>query len=289
MMNSLVENNEASQLRGSVALVYNLGENRNSDANNMHGAAFSQLRGIPVRFDCIHYIYDTDETQSAMKASLSGSDDRTQVRFKLHYGESWDDCKLSLLSVGLPVSIIPVEGQEDYDHYHRQWIKEQLIREQGPQKIAPKEESDTSYHEAGRDTITNTLPRPTHPDKALNTEAILIPSPMDVLLGKTKFAKEHSGNMFYWAMLEEKFDEYQQADKTTKTVISEYIMDHISSRGGRFLRKEDHGWVEIKTLDARNKVANAFRDIKKRYQREKDTGSSSAKSKVKQNPKRSRS
>jgi hypothetical protein len=244
LLNSLVENDEETQRRGCVGIVYNLGPNRSIDQSHAH-ALWEQLDGIPIRFDCVHYMYDTEETDQAMTAFLTTADDRTRVRFRLHFGTSLEDCKLSLLSVGLPVSVIPVDGQEDFDVYHRQWMKEQEAREKHQKKknLLKDNASDAA-----------SLPTLSAPADA----PISIPSQYDVLLGKHALVKEHSGNLRYWALLDDRFGAYQVADKTTKTSIAELLIEDIKSRGGRFLRKEEKGWVEITQLEARNKVVSSI-------------------------------
>jgi hypothetical protein len=74
------------------------------------------------------------------------------------------------------------------------------------------------------------------------------------------------GNMLLREVLELKYDTYRtRTSQEEKTEISWWVVQEIERRNGRFLVEDTHGfWVELTNKDvAREKVSNAFRDLRK--------------------------
>lgn len=93
-----------------------------------------------------------------------------------------------------------------------------------------------------------------------NIQRILIPGTCDVLLGRGKPLQKHSGNLRYHLIVESFQDRYETASKLEKTNISKEIVEEIKRSGGRFLKQDKCGWVEIDDDDARYKVSHTFRN-----------------------------
>jgi hypothetical protein len=94
-----------------------------------------------------------------------------------------------------------------------------------------------------------------------------VPNHSDVLFGKDKNVKEHSGNIRYLNLIAEYWDRHDGAKKVQKKSITEEMVDLVKKTGGRFLKIEDSGWVEVSDVVAREKVSNAFRDRRKAVNR----------------------
>lgn len=73
---------------------------------------------------------------------------------------------------------------------------------------------------------------------------------------------EHVGNIRYHALLDHYQNAYERAKKFHKMKISQQILDTVAEYGGRFLKQEGAGWIEVKENVARDKVAHAFRTRK---------------------------
>ena len=74
------------------------------------------------------------------------------------------------------------------------------------------------------------------------------------------------GNMLLREVLELKYDLYRsRKSQEEKTEISWWVVEEIQRRNGRFLVEGPQGfWVELTNKEiAREKVANAFRDLRK--------------------------
>ena len=70
---------------------------------------------------------------------------------------------------------------------------------------------------------------------------------------------DHPGNLRYQWLLDHYQDTYERAKKYEKMKISQQILARVVQYGGRFLRQEGAGWIEVDPAVARDKIAHAFR------------------------------
>jgi hypothetical protein len=94
-----------------------------------------------------------------------------------------------------------------------------------------------------------------------------VPRHSDVLYGRDKSIQEHSGNIRYLNLIAKFWDRYEGAKKIEKKSITEEMLEVVKASGGRFLKMDDSGWVEVSDVVARGKVSNAFRDRRKAVNR----------------------
>jgi hypothetical protein len=146
------------------------------------------------------------------------------------------ECKYELMTFGIPTKVLPInaDGEIDLDH-HSRWLQRRRILE-------ATNIEDSEYH-------TN------------------VPNLSDVLFGKEKSVQEHSGNIRYLNLIAEFWDRYDGAKKIEKKSITGEMVDLVKKSGGRFLKMDDFGWVEVSDIIAREKVSNAFRDRRKAVNR----------------------
>jgi hypothetical protein len=88
------------------------------------------------------------------------------------------------------------------------------------------------------------------------------PQMKDVLFGRGKPIQDRPGNVRFREILELHRQQYDQGEKSGKTVIAADIVRIVKGEGGRFLKQNDHGlpgWVEVDDASARMKVSHAFR------------------------------
>jgi len=94
-----------------------------------------------------------------------------------------------------------------------------------------------------------------------------IPGEYDVICAKGKFAKSHSGNIFYCKLIQHSLPVYKDAStKFEKSMIVSEIVDEIRSRssnasdGGGFIRRRSGIFYEAGDHFAREKVGQSLRD-----------------------------
>ncbi|OEU09660.1 hypothetical protein FRACYDRAFT_247915 [Fragilariopsis cylindrus CCMP1102] len=108
------------------------------------------------------------------------------------------------------------------------------------------------------------------------------PGQYDVLFGRGKIIKAHSGNIMCDQLVKSSYKKYESANKVIKTEMSEQIITAIQESGGRFLRKistarqhnnnsssnsdGDHYYYyeEVERNIAREKIAHCFRRLRRK-------------------------
>ena len=87
------------------------------------------------------------------------------------------------------------------------------------------------------------------------------PSDMDVVCAKDKVYSRHKGNLLFRDRIEATKISYQNAKtKHEKMKITkDFVISMQMKFGSRFLKRHGTGWVEITSLQARDKVSHALR------------------------------
>ena len=99
-----------------------------------------------------------------------------------------------------------------------------------------------------------------------NSEMLIdIPGRYDVLIGRGKPYRNHTGNLYLHELVDIRRNEYESASRGQKKAIAESIVTTIQSHSGRFLSKDTSGlWVPVSLDVAREKVAHVFRTTRHR-------------------------
>jgi hypothetical protein len=171
------------------------------------------------------------------------------------------------MTFGIPKDAIPVQedGSIDLSHHHR--ILEVLKRRE--QK--GKEEHKVSTSESS----------------PVGASAILVPGPMDVLMGRGLRPKRCPGSLRLHHLLLENMDAYDAADsKFEKTVRAETVVQQMKDSGCRFLNVTPDGlYTECDNLAARAKISHGFRNLRNKM---KSSGTKNRNDASRSNIKRSR-
>jgi hypothetical protein len=115
--------------------------------------------------------------------------------------------------------------------------------------------------------------KPVAPKVIQNCEVL----PQDILIGRSPSQRKHPGNSELNQLLQERFDEYEEAGKMEKIKIASGIVEEIFRKGGRFLRENEAtlgmtiSWTPVGILQAHRRVASGFRGKRKRQKRAGDT------------------
>jgi hypothetical protein len=194
------------------------------------------------------------------------------------------ECQYALFSFGIRRDQFPLtaDGVLKREHFlewqrDRQAIEEANVlvcleppptanaSQQGAQRQlvdSPPSINDASL--GGEATSIKTYPEgyclPHHQVVDVTANAILSPTPNDVLFGRGKVIKEHPANIALYRLADERMLEYEMSSKWEKTVTASEIMATVKERHGRFLKMAEGGnWVEVDSEVAREKVSHVFR------------------------------
>ena len=244
---------EEAQRRGVVYVMYNYCQFKEEVEFQRE---IHQLRAaLPQRTHAAHYCFN-DYTLRPFVAGVRLFMDKTsRFRFRPHYG-SPEEINFELQTFGIPTHLSPMQPDGTWStEWHLQWLEMHRTRELKEMKEP------------------NGVP-------AAPTESIIVPRRFDVLFGRGKIAKTHTGNLRALHLCEMNYPRYESAltGKYGKTEVAEQIVSIIHESGGRFLKPESDGWVEVDDEAARDKIAHFFRHMRfkvKNSSRDEDSQSSS--------------
>jgi hypothetical protein len=154
-----------------------------------------------------------------------------------------EEIDFELQTFGIPTGCSPMKRDGTWStEWHLEWLRLHRNRE-----IAENEAMDT-----------NTKP------------VVIVPRRFDVLFGRGKIAKTHTGNLRALLLCEMNYPRYESAitGKYGKTEVAEQIVRIIHDSGGRFLKPDENsGWVEVNNEEAREKIAHFFRHMRFRMKK----------------------
>jgi len=216
------------QINGFVFVVFTGGK---PDDLSIVKATCNMRVGFPGCVNALH-ICNTSPTMRFFLAGVRLLLDRgMRERLREHAGD-FDEVDFALQTFGIDTKDSPLRRDGSWStEWHRQWLHMQYGYE-----------------------VQN-----------FQSEIIITPRRFDVLFGKTKHAKEHPGTMRCQLLVEMYCEEYDNADRDSKTVVADDIVRVIHARNGRFLKAiGDEGWEEVDNITARHKVTHYFRGMRER-------------------------
>lgn len=194
-------------------------------------------RGIPYRLAGGHFCY-FDPSLRPLAAGLqlyTCSGERKRIR--IHCGTR-EEINFKLLTFGIPTQDIKLEE----DGTLNTTIFKQFLA-----MLRSKEEDEEERMK------TASLPQ-------YDDDKIIVPRRFDVLFGKSRFAKEHTGTKRALHLVQMEFDTYERLSKFQKADVADRIMSIVHQSGGRFLRQnEKSAWVLAEDEDAKKKLGQWFR------------------------------
>jgi hypothetical protein len=102
----------------------------------------------------------------------------------------------------------------------------------------------------------------------------------DVLCGRGGRTNSHDGNKHFRSIVSENQSEYLASRKTDKMLIAKRIVSIIKGNGGRFLKPNGDGWIEVPDKRAQQKTSQALReglDVRNKATRPKESTSTEPK------------
>jgi hypothetical protein len=220
-----------TQKRGIVAIPYNVGPSHTKDRQAVWKNALL-VSVLPLRFTGVHYCYDDEKLRAVIFVAMVVFQKAARIRTRFHLGTDMEII-YTLMTFGIPNEALPVSfsGSLRLEN-HRDFIRRM------------RKEDDESKTSSNGNVVRR----------------IIVPSQFDVLLGRGKPLQKYSGNINYHYVIGGYHDHYEEASKQEKTELAMTIVNNIHSQGGRFLKQDDGGWLEIPDEAARSKVSHTFRN-----------------------------
>ena len=241
-MSVLQQETENQRAAGVVLVCYNYGV-------QVHGCNCArQLRrvrlALPIQTTAYHYCYSNmllTPKLIGMRVWLFGKSNR--FKMQVHFGEHKETSHKLETAYGIPADSSPMKLSDrggapvwcttDFDI----WLSQTIGRE-------PKN-----------------IHRPVPPVEAPKG---IEPQRFDVLFGKFKLARDHTGTRRCQCLIEIYRNQYEKADRREKTRMADEIVGIIRKSHGRFLKREKGVWVQVKHAVAREKVSHFFRQLREK-------------------------
>ena len=232
VLNAITEDEE-TQRKGIVGVKSNFGEFARCEPFSLLKYVDRVLSGIPKKIVVMHYLYDNPSHKAFVQGAQLFLPRSLRTRFRRHFGDH-ENLIFELQTYGIPTEHHPIlpDGSLSLE-YHKEWLKNRRMQEES----ASSGESD-------------------------GDKIVILPRRFDVLLGRGKYTREHTGNLRAVHLVEMHRSEYEQAGKFGKTIIAERILHMIHNSRGRFLKWENHGWIEVDEKVARDKISHFFRHLR---------------------------
>ena len=243
---------ENAQKKGLVVVMHFVGRTIEKGVGfNVMKNVYQTRLAVPHRLDAMHICYDNKALRPVISGLRFFLDKRGRTRSRVHVGNE-QHILFQLQTYGIPIPedspLRRVNGE-----FPLAWQSEFLQLKQAQERELTAAETD------------------------LETQKILIPHRFDVLFGRGTKVRCHTGNLRALHLVSLWKSRYDgAANRSKKAEISERIVSIIHESGGRFLKWDDNGWVEVEDEMARDKIAHYFRNSRRQKVGEKgdDTNNS---------------
>lgn len=230
-------NDVETQRKGVVAIMSNFGRRTRVHRLSRVKKCERVRSGIPMKVVGIHYCYDNSFLKPFVQGVQLFLGKNMRTRFRAHFGDH-DKIVFGLQTYGIPTRYYPILSNGDMSlEWHKDWLSVRRTNEQSKS----------------------------------SGNGMIVPRRFDVLFGRGKFTREHTGNLRALHLVEMYRSEYERASKLGKTAIADRIVQIIHESCGRFLKWELQGWVEVDTMAARQKVSHFFRHLRSKTWMQDDT------------------
>jgi hypothetical protein len=224
---------EETQKKGIVMVVYNTGTVPKAEEMKVMSRIHYARSGIPKKVVGAHYCYSDASLRPFVAGIRLFMEKEMRNRLRAHYG-THDDLLFKLQTFGINTKDHPMMENGNLSlAYHREWLQIRKTQEE--------------MNRSAADDIT-------------------IPRRFDVLFGRGKNTREHTGNLRAGHLVDMYQQKYEQANKFQKTEIAERIVNIIHESYGRFLKWENNCWEEVDHDAAREKISHFFRHNRSKKQ-----------------------
>ena len=211
-MYSVLAKDEENQKSGMVIILYLRGYTNKRDTFEQAKRITMIRDAISVRIFGLHYCYNDASMKALVTAQKVHFLTRNQRSHLREHLATHDEICFQLETYGIHVNkhILLENGHLGMSWYN-EWIKIRELQEQ----------------ESSKDSNGG------------NIEVAILPRTFDVLFGRGKDTRAHTGNLRCAHLVEMHQLEYEQCSKSEKTELAKRIVDIVKECNGRFLKKDE--------------------------------------------------
>lgn len=193
---------EECQKKGVVIVVYAIGSSMVESFETLK-RAHSVREGIPKKVVGVHVCYDNLSMRPLVAGVKLFMNRDMRARVRPHRG-SHDEVVFELQTYGIPINNQHFSSDGSFSSAsHREWLQVRKSQEETPLSAS---------------------------------DVITVPRRFDVLFGRGKNTREHTGNLRCVHLVEMNRQKYELASKHEKTAIAERIVSIVYESYGRFLK-----------------------------------------------------
>lgn len=224
---------EETQKLGVVWVVVNF--NGFKVSANRFQLAVDVLSKMPLRVSAAHFCYKDSTLRPYATGFQLFCGENERNRMRMHHGTP-EEIEFELQTFGIPTEDLSLTSDGGCSRtQHCIWLRILKIHEEAVAMCSSK----------------------------IQDEYVIVPRRFDVLFGKSRLARNHTGTRRARHIVEMHFEAYEVLRKYRKTDVAEKILAIIHESGGRFLRQDSQGaWVLADDIEARKKIAHWFRYLR---------------------------
>ncbi|KAL3924666.1 MAG: hypothetical protein SGILL_000903 [Bacillariaceae sp.] len=274
---------EETQKKGIVSVVYNV-EPRTPVANDtrIYLNVYQLLPTLPIRMMGAHYCVQDSDLRRFMSSIRVAMSREVRLRSRVHHG-SHQECIYTLMTFGVPRKCFPISDTgELLVEKHVEFLAMRRKQEAAASAMMHAiEDMNAAGRGVGNSNSSNHLSVPLQQQQHL-IKRIIVPTNVDVLLGRGRPFQEHAGNMRCNFVVVAAMEEYEQVSRNDKTGVSRNVISKIKGYGGRFLKQNDGVWEEVDDAEALKKISHSFRTHRQLLKTHQESNSGVTSSKCKQ-------
>lgn len=201
----------------------------------------------PVRFNALHVCFDEVKMKPLISFLASMMKASYLCRLLSHFGSDVE-CLYSLMAFGILPNTLPVGTDGTiYTADHSRMLASVLAAEN---EMSTAMEFEVSSFLGENDTVIS--------------EAMGLPQPHDILMGRGKHGNKWLGNRKLRKMLEANRDAYRKGRKAEKVAISNMIYEEILNSGSRFLilsKDSKDDWILMERTEVCSRISHMLRNV----------------------------
>ena len=241
---------EDIQRKGIVPVGFNLNKSAIQQVFDlMQREYFSMRMSIPDRVVGVHYCYNDPSLRNYIAGLRLMSTKQERQRFRSHIGNE-NGTIFQLRTYGIDTSLLPMMYRTDgsiSNSWHREWMRIQRGKEQLSAELSA----------------------------SLLSSPCLVPRRFDVLFGRSRQCRDHTGNLRAGHLVDMHFQQYDAANRFEKMEIADRIVSMVHQSYGRFLKWDTKmGWVQVDCDTARLKISHFFRQRRTKSSSKNETTTS---------------
>ena len=289
-MNLKAIEDEETQRRGLMVVVYNIGEDQKGPDSIWQKEGPDLENWLPLKIAAIHICIDNPLINMLARVFLLSAGESVRSRYKFHGGEycacaflrelGGFGCRCCGILIKKFLRVRPLSSIRSTTTGTATEINYKLTTFGLPIDSLPL----TSQLELKKNNHTKWIAKQVAKEKFLKEKVgkkgvvftkVDVPGCDDVLAGVGKFFQQHSGNHSHRELVLGALGRYTEAiTKPEKDSVILDIVAQIRERGGRYLKKDTDGWwVEMTDEEAFQKSKKSFNNFQGKLSQSQSLGS----------------